>query len=279
MAVLLQSTKGRELLKESMKGNFKEEWLLDDWALLVETLLQWEAYLKLAQMEKKHVKRLQKKHRYLMFLIKKVSARSKGMGLKIQKFHGILHIAEDIMMFGVPMVMDTGANESHHKLAKLAAKLTQRDIRVFEKQTSQRLMEFLLLDLALEELDGRTLWDYFVVEDEDAYPTEAVFVGDKPKSTTGGTQIQVYFNEDDVVQFKLPGSRMKNQEKVSWDTHVVEYLADVQEGVKTWIQSLEIRSEHKRDGVVFCGHPNYRGMGIFHVKSGASWTFDSFQWA
>ena len=89
-------------------------------------MLQWEAYLKLEQMQRHHVeKRLHKKQQWLLYLLKTVGARRKGMGFKLVMFHAVLHVAEDIWMFGVPMNVDTGSNESHHKLTKLAAKLTQ----------------------------------------------------------------------------------------------------------------------------------------------------------
>ena len=37
------------------------------------------------------------------------------MGLKIVKFHAIVHVAQDVLDFGVPMEFDTGTNESGHK--------------------------------------------------------------------------------------------------------------------------------------------------------------------
>ena len=83
------------------------------------------------------------------------------MGFKVMKFHAVLHLAQDIEMFGVPMVVDTGSNESHHKTTKIAAKLTQKDVKTFEKQTSDRLDDFHVLELALAELEGRPLADYF----------------------------------------------------------------------------------------------------------------------
>ena len=40
------------------------------------------------------------------------------MGLKIVKFHAIMHMAQDILDYEVPMEFDTGANESCHKAEK-----------------------------------------------------------------------------------------------------------------------------------------------------------------
>ena len=81
--------------------------------------------------------------------------------MNIQKFHSILHIVDDIFFNGVCANYDTTSNESHHKLSKIAAMLTQKDPKAFEKQTVRRLVEFLLLEFAWEELEGRSLFEYF----------------------------------------------------------------------------------------------------------------------
>ena len=86
------------------------------------------------------------------------------MGLKLMKFHAILHLVQDMLLFGTPSEMDTGSNESHNKTSKCAAKLTQRKEATFNLQTAQRMTEFLVLDLdlAISEIEsGRGLWEYF----------------------------------------------------------------------------------------------------------------------
>jgi hypothetical protein len=125
LAAVLRSTKGRSLL--SPKKNFKSREERSDWLMLVETLLEWDAYLCEPAMLIKHVKRLRQKHKVIMYLMLKVVKRRKGMGLKTNKFHAILHMMEDILMYGVPMEFDTGGNEGHHKGSKTAAKTTQRN--------------------------------------------------------------------------------------------------------------------------------------------------------
>ena len=120
---MVNSTKGRAILQKYR--NFKKESDLDDWILLVETMLEWESYLNEPRMDLKTVKRLDKKHRYIMYLMRKVAQRNKGMGLKLTKFHMILHIMDDILQFSVPLEYDTSANESFHKAAKKASKMTQ----------------------------------------------------------------------------------------------------------------------------------------------------------
>ena len=61
MAAVLQLLMGRNLLGKRKKY-FGEENQLKDWTVLVDTLLEWEEWLKSNHMEKKHVKVAQQKH-------------------------------------------------------------------------------------------------------------------------------------------------------------------------------------------------------------------------
>ena len=119
MAAILRSTEGRKLLQRSK--NFSKDYMIKDWLLMVEMLLEWEAYLCEPRMKVRHVRRMMRKNRFIMHVIRKVARRVEGMGLKIFKFHAIVHMALDIILFGVPMEHDTGANESQHKATKVAA--------------------------------------------------------------------------------------------------------------------------------------------------------------
>ena len=160
--LLLQSKAGGRVLKESRNANYKEDEKVKDWALLVELILLWEAYLSEPEMEVKTMRNLEQKHRHIMYLIRKVAPRRVGMSWKLVKFHAILHLKEDILLFGVPLEFDTGANESHHKPMKAAGKLTQKRHTTFNLQTAQRLMEFMLIDFAMLEIEkDMVVWEYF----------------------------------------------------------------------------------------------------------------------
>ena len=277
IAAILQTTKGDGLLKNKRGAHFKTQGQRDDWALLVETLLCWEAFLKLDEMEMRHVKRLKKKHHYIMFLMKKIMARTKGMGFKFMKFHGILHLVMDIIHFGVPTNTDTGSNESHHKLAKLCAKLTQRDITVFEKQTATRLVEFLLLDLAMAELEGKTVWEYFVL-DQDRGPVNSAQQpennveegADDAEYRLSGASMQVFYDSDkENMTWKF---RKGNGGNSTWPQEVVEFLGEVQvKAIEVGVPFLDVRSEHKRNGQIFRGHPNFRKKGIWNDWAVFDW--------
>ena len=97
-----------------------------------------------------------------MYQIQKVAYRTEGMGLKLMKYHAIIHLTNDILLFGVPKEFDTGPNESHHKPSKQAAKNTQRNEETFPFQVAARLTEFVVIAFAMAEVVcQRRVWEYF----------------------------------------------------------------------------------------------------------------------
>jgi hypothetical protein len=131
----------------------------------------WELWLESDKIALSHLKRAQHKHRYLMYLIRKVGNGCSGMGLKIVKFHAITHMADDIINFDVPKTFNTESDKSAHKPAKVAAKVTQKRKETFDFQVAKRLTEVHALELAIEEIYGdRLLWDYgHFYEDPDTH--------------------------------------------------------------------------------------------------------------
>ena len=269
MAAVIRSTTGRQLL--STKRNFRQEHLKDDWQLLVELLLEWEAYLCLPEMKLKHVKRLDKKHRYIMYIMKKVAKRTKGMGLNIMKFHGIVHLMDDIIIHGVPLEFDTAGNESHHKIAKVAARLTQRNEAGFIFQVAVRMFEFHILDLALHEIEtGCRISDYFDIlcddsgdEMEDSSQNSGQAAEEKELIVTDDAKIAVFFDQE----AKAPGfqlrSKSKFAHKTAMNTELLTFLLGLQDLLLDHLQTkrLNIFTRHKRGDTIFHGHPNYRGQG------------------
>ncbi|NJL56628.1 hypothetical protein HC928_16790 [bacterium] len=187
------------------------------------------------------------------------------MGFKVMKFHAIGHLAMDIMMFGVPMVVDTGSNESHHKTTKVAAKLTQKDVKVFEKQTSDRLDDLHVLNLAMEEMNGRPLWHYYsgYYHDDDTDDESKNTQEEENIGKTGGMVMRVFWNEDTQESAFRVLSRMKNRDKVTINSELIDFLWSVQKAVGNIIPEMPILAEHRRNGIMFRGHPNYRGKGIW----------------
>ena len=254
MAAILRCSRGRQILAESRKGCFNTQEQIRDWVLLVETLLEWEHWLCSEEMDRSVVVRMKGKNKFIMHLLKRIANRTKGLGWNIVKFHNILHIWEDILMFGIPLEFDTGSAESGHKVTKTAAKTTQRNQETFDLQTANRLLEYRVVDMAMEELDGRPLWNYF-----DGFSHRVV--PEKPQVTcTGGSAIEVS---------RVPGtassryswcitSRVKNKDSARWNKEVVFFLGKLQDLVIEKVGKLKIRTQHKRNGLIFRGNPFYR---------------------
>ena len=259
MAALIRSDKGRELL--GTNENFSEDFLVKDWMILVEMLLEWEAYLNQEEMEFRDVIRMQRKNRYIMYVMKKVARRKEGMGLKLMKFHAIVHMAWDIILFGIPLEVDTGSNESGHKETKVAARLTQKNVSTFDYQTCTRLDEMFVVDMAMEEINGRKLWEYYKKEADE--PRESLCV-QQERVSTGGSQINIFTDPDKghVPCFSMgTGKQSRVPSKIHWNKDIVRFLFGLQSKLQSHglTKKLMIRTEHKRNGVIFRGSPCYRG--------------------
>ena len=263
----LQSGEGKELLSGDRNntsiGAFEEEGRYDDWILLLDTLLQWEAWLKSDEMVRRDVERSFEKHRHLMHLYKRVVRRKEGMGMKIFKFHAIMHMSQDIINFGVPSVYDTGPMESGHKPTKKAAKVTQKNEDTFEKQTSQRLLETHVLELAGQEIAGRPLWKYPLGylgrEDENKEYSGNRGQQQRGLSKTGGTQFAVEYDNDKRQYYLKLLSRLKDVRSVNVEQDFVNFVANLGKKLERWVPRLIVYSTHTRKETIFRGTPAHGG--------------------
>ena len=253
LLIVLRSKKGKSLVRQ-MKKFFGED-RLDNWILLIETLLEWEEWMKSPKLMKKHVRAARQKHRYVMYLIKKVANRTIGMGLKITKFHAIVHIADDILNFGVPMEVDTGSNESGHKPTKRAAKLTQKNKATFEIQTATRLEEMHLLDLALEEIEGRPLWDYFNgFENYGQLETEL-----KANAHIGGTKFRCYTDNEGINQCAAVRKIKGKLPHFMLEATFIDFVVGLQDAVNMHIPKLIVHGKYTRNGQIFHANVAFQG--------------------
>ena len=115
--------------------------LIDDWIMLIETLLMMEAWLTQPNLNVASVKSLTLKMKGVMMMTKQIGKRTEGMGFKTFNFHAGLHLAEDILAYGVPSTVNTMSNKKHHKSDKRAAKRTQSRPAKFDKQVTQQIHE------------------------------------------------------------------------------------------------------------------------------------------
>lgn len=278
IAAVLRSEEGKSKLRSN--NNFSRPWQIANWGMLVEMLLEWEAFLNESEMTAAHVWRMRKKNRYIMYLIKTIARRSVGMCWKLMKFHVIIHMWLDIWLFGVPKEVDTGSNESGHKEEKVAARLTQKNETTFDFQTCTRLDEFMLIDLAMHELDtGHFMSRYYAREEDPRPPDPAPFEA----PNTSGVPINVFKSEGNIVYSLGKGKTAMTPATKKWDDEVLCFLDELQ--TKLGITKLKIRGVHNREGLKFRGSPEFRdkpwrdwamidwGGGPASVLPGQIWCF------
>ena len=257
LATVLQSSLGKEILA-GHSGVFGKktpgsEDLLTDWIRVLGVLLGWLQWLKSPVMQKIHIEAARSRHRNLMYMIKTTLRRAKGMGMKIIKFHMILHICDDILNFGIPAALDTGTNESHHKLSKTAALLTQKKEETFIKQTSTRGEEVHLLNLAGEEMEGRPLWKYW-----EGHKHPEIVVPDDSGITTGGSTFVCHWDEDSGSYNLVSKLRDDDDAPLYVESDFVKFVANLQEKLGD-SHTVEVRSQHKRHGEIFRSHMQFHG--------------------
>lgn len=173
LLAVLRSTKGQELLLKSTKGkakvNLAKMHFIKDWIMLLETLLEWEQWLKSDEIIESDRGRYETKVKELMNMERTVGKRSKGMGSKTIKFHGGVHNPMDIRLYASPLNANTSSDESGHKASKTASKRTQRRPKVFDFQIANQIHRMNLVDLAHHEINtGRSVWNYFDREEDPA---------------------------------------------------------------------------------------------------------------
>jgi len=89
----------------------------------------------------------------LMEKFKHTVDRSEGNGLKIPKFHQLLHFPRYILKFGSRNNFSTSRCESHHiKLSKDPARTAQKRDSCFEQQVGKRILDSIVLSQATHEL-------------------------------------------------------------------------------------------------------------------------------
>jgi hypothetical protein len=276
--ISLRSAKGKAIVKKckafknNKKKNYNGDAHLDDWITLLETLLQWDSWLRQPEMAKKHVKLLQEKHKRLMWMIYKVGRKLKGMGLKTAKYHGILHIVQCILDFGVPMLYDSSQVEAHHKDSKKAATLTQKNKVRFNQQTAQRLKEMNLLALAEEEINGRPLWHYFAghEHDEEGHlsPEEEE---DAPE--LGGETLQCSLSADGELQLTSDKKIKGKRKDILMEVDFIDFVGGLEVAVRDHYNCVRVHTQHRRLKSIFRASTDIWG-GVWRDWVVVDWGYD-----
>lgn len=257
----LCSRKGQEHCRSS-QGQLREITRIADWIMVLETVLQWEQWLKKPKLKVSLLDRAERKHKYLMYLIRKVAARTKGMGLKLIKFHYILHFIDDIKNHGTPAGLCTGKDEERHKARKIAAVLTQKQHKTFDSQTEKRMQEVFLLELAQEEL--RTGWapfDYYnrTKGDVERQRSQRGSRETPSRSADGirGMKYQCFIDDDQNYVAQTFGKKRRLTEHVKAEKDLIDFVIGLEELIPPHLSPLYVRTEYVRGEQIFRANSFY----------------------
>lgn len=159
-----------------------------------------------------------------------------------------------MLIYGVPMEVDTGSNESGHKATKKAAKLTQRNEATFDYQTAMRLEELHLIDLAIQEIAGRAPFNYG--ELRNSLPTENP---NTDNISIGGAKYHMKYDEEQQEYVAIIKSDTKEEGDEKLEKDLINFIAQLAHLVKPHINCLYLRTKHTRNGQIFRAHNKFRG--------------------
>ena len=177
--------------------------------------------------------------------MKKVLDCWEGCGMKIPKFHQMLHVVGDMLRFGTAKGYHGGPCESNAKTnAKEPAQNTQKHGDILNEQVSHRYCDNLLIDIVA----------YDMFNEPNDSKIESVV-------ERGGTQFCIHKTKIDEnwFDYKITSSTKGSNFRLS--QHLLHYVADtfctlLPDGR---YKKLECFTEHKYgDNVTFHGHPCYR---------------------
>ena len=275
----IRCTEGRRLLLTESRGNQREflgeRGLVKNWVMLLETMLQWEAWLKLPRISVFDVERAEVKVRELMKLEKEIGKREEGMKFRTFNFHATIHVADDMLNFGVPRNVNTMSNESHHKPDKTAALRTQRRPKLFDIQCANQIFQMGVVNLGLQELqNGCRIWAYHEnVPDKDidnnqqkevsqqqqpnAQQQTEIVTEEDLKNT--GTRFRFFYNPDENEFTYTINSRMKDKHLCKLGPELSSFLESLVDLLGDDVEELALFTQHVRSGQTFRGSPRFLG--------------------
>jgi hypothetical protein len=230
----LHTTSFRVIFKvgKKRKGATPEEQRLSnelhiqDWILVVSSLLQWHQWMKQPTIAKEQVKNSHLATQWLIRQVAKVSPRTKGMGNNTIKTHLALHLCEDILDHGVPDNVNSAYAESAHiPLAKMTSRNTQKRAVSFTKQAAHRYVENLAVTLASADVanDVKLMGSRLDTPSPTAAPVDA-----QPSGVMAGRQFTISWTtgEDSATFSWNRKGPSDDPDKDRLPSPVTEYLSE-----------------------------------------------------
>jgi len=172
---------------------------IQDWIVVVSSLLVWHQWMKQPTIPKKMVRRSHAAAQWLMRFVAEVAPRASGMGNNTIKTHLVLHLCEDILDHGVPENVNSSYAESAHiPLAKVTTRNTQKRAFSFTIQAAYRYIENLVISLAWADIESDTR-QHNTNSREDGPETEEAVNANISNHVNLGREFHLVWNTGDEV--------------------------------------------------------------------------------
>ena len=193
--------------------------------------------------------------RALLLDFKLVLDRTDGYGMKIQKYHQQIHGPANIDYFGSPKNVDGRPCEKNMKShAKAPGRTTQKRGNTFHNQCESQMFDTMVIQQALiDHLDE----ELTTIQEFQLSKTLSSTIYGK---SVGGSQFIVGLQGSEVNAGKwivvVRNPKFSEEVPALLDDvvgFIAKYIAKYCDG-----KSVVVWSDHRRDGMIFCGHPKYR---------------------
>jgi hypothetical protein len=285
--IISQLNKGRELFEKMFadaetdlsdtesedsnlisKTQLQDKCTYPDFVQLLEVLLSFHAWYKSPtpiDISGDDVEYIKESIKDMMKMILQILPRKDGHGWNIQKFHELLHIAEDIKWFGSPKNFDTGIMENRliHVGKQHAKSIQKRGTKIFTKQLGNRIHTQQCLEKCKRYID-RFHNDFLFKEDEN----ENESVISDLSSENGDDEYNKAFNFSQSGDYTIQkiGGRLRcywnTRTKAEVHPSLIKFTG--KNLLKEEGSAIVIYTEVKINNLIFRCHPNYRGNGEWY---------------
>ncbi len=212
-----------------------------------------------------------------MNLFRQVANRRAGMGLKLLKFHQLLHLWFIIRAYGSLSNIDSARNESHHKKKKSIASHTQKRFKLLDHQTADHEYTYNLFLKAMKNC-FMIIPDHFEMKigPLNGDCNDLILPNNLLTTKVSGSKFLLTLDYSNNVMRASWLSKTKKKEEVPFPNHVLEGLYSK---IRSYNHGVAGRRVISIEGFTELKHIDGSNQLLFRVCPGYRSGIDWFDWA
>jgi hypothetical protein len=273
-----------DVSKPPPTGSKRHSITIIDLIQLLECLMAFHAWTKCVPAytcsAPRHVAGILASIKHMMDMIKTRLPREYGNGWKLQKFHSLLHVPDDMSRFGSPHNTDTGCGERHLKdfAKKPASTCQKRSHGIFLRQVAFRLHQTSIVARAKRMTDPEYEWGDESIRSNSVSNhsniVNDITGGEHTIHETSNVTIDAMFGSKypsyciNFDQHGYTGTNWRNNKKerighVEVHPLVVNWFK-LDQRERKYVDTIDCYTEYKRDKNSFRAHPNFNSNGSWY---------------